>query len=220
LAGTPTPVWDRATRLVHWSLAPLILFLWWTAQTSVDKMDWHRWAGDAVLGLLVFRLAWGVLGGSTARFSHFVKGPGSALAYLKGLFGKKAGPTIGHNPLGGWSVVALILTLLAVVAFGLFAEDVDGIESGPLARFVDFDTGRMAAKLHHTAFNVLLWLIGLHLLAIAFYAVFKRENLVGPMVTGRRKLPDGAERLRPAAAWRLVLSLLLAAGAVVLAARG
>ena len=119
-------------------------------------MDWHRWAGFAVLGLLVFRLSWGVLGGSTARFSHFVKGPGAAFAYLKGLFGRKAGPAAGHNPLGGWSVVALILTLIAVVVFGLFAEDVDGIESGPLARFVDFDTGRMASKLHHLSFDVLL----------------------------------------------------------------
>ena len=86
VTGTPTPVWDRATRLVHWAFAPLILFLWWTAHN--DRMDWHRWAGFAVLGLLVFRLAWGVLGGSTARFSHFVKGPAAAFAYGRGLFAK------------------------------------------------------------------------------------------------------------------------------------
>jgi cytochrome b len=217
--GTPTPVWDRATRLVHWAFAPLILFLWWTAHS--DRMDWHRWAGFAVLGLLVFRLAWGVLGGSTARFAHFVKGPAAAFAYGRGLFSKnRKAAVVGHSPLGGWSVLALIATLCSVVGFGLFAEDVDGIESGPLTRFVDFDTARTAARLHHLAFNVLLWLIGLHLLAIAFYALARRENLVGPMFTGRRSLPEGSEKLKPAAVWRLAASLALAAAAVALAVKG
>jgi cytochrome b len=222
LAGTPapvpTPIWDRATRLAHWALPLLILFLWWTAHN--DKLDWHRWAGLAVLGLLVFRMAWGVLGGSTARFSQFVKGPGAGLAYLKSLFGRKAQPIVGHNPLGGWSVVALLLTLIAVAGTGLFAEDTDDLAPGPLAHFVDFDTGRLMSKLHHQAFDVLLWLIGLHLFAIVFYALVKRENLVGPMLTGRRKLPEGAGRLKPAAVWRLLFSLALAAGAVALAAWG
>ena len=219
MSETPAPIWDRATRLVHWAFAPLILFLWWTAHS--DKMDWHRWAGFAVLGLLVFRLAWGVLGGSTARFAHFVKGPGAAFAYGRSLFAKdRKAAAAGHNPLGGWSVLALLATLCAVVGLGLFAEDVDGLEPGPLARFVDFDTGRLAARLHHQAFNVLLWLIGLHLVAIAFYALARRENLVGPMLTGRRRLPDGSERLKRAPVWRLALSLVLAAGAVALAAMG
>ena len=224
VAGTPTPVWDRATRLIHWAFPPLILFLWWSAHH--DRMDWHRPAGFAVLGLLVFRFAWGVLGGSTARFSHFVKGPAAAFAYGRSLFAAQGAdtrakrPVVGHTPLGGWSVLALIATLSACVGFGLFSEDVDGIESGPLARFVDFDTTRMAARLHHLAFNVLLWLIGLHLLAIAFYALARRENLTGPMVTGRRRLPAGSEQLKPAAVWRLAASLALAAGAVALAVKG
>jgi cytochrome b len=219
LGDKPTLVWDRATRLVHWALAPLILFLWWTAHD--DRMGWHRWAGLAVLGLLVFRLAWGLLGGSTARFAHFVRGPGAAFAYGRSLFAKtRKAAVAGHNPLGGWSVLALITTLSAVVSLGLFAEDVDGLEPGPLARFVDFDAGRTAARLHHLAFDVLLWLIGLHVAAIAFYALARRENLVGPMVTGRRRLPDGTPPLKPAAVWRLSACLALASAAVALAAKG
>lgn len=214
---TPAPVWDRATRLVHWAFPLLIPFAWWTAQA--DRLDWHRWAGYAVLGLLVFRLCWGVLGGSTARFAQFVKGPGGALAYVRGLFSKQAQPVVGHNPLGGWSVLALLLTLFAIVGFGLFAVDTDGIESGPFARFVSFDQGRMAARLHHQAFDLLLWLVGLHLAAILFYALVKRENLVGPMLTGRRRLPPGSEQLKGASGWRLLLSLALALAAVGITAR-
>lgn len=215
--GTPTPVWDRATRLVHWCFPLLIPFAWWTAHA--DRLDWHRWAGFAVLGLLVFRLCWGVFGGSTARFARFVKGPGGAFAYVRGLFSKGAQPIVGHNPLGGWSVVALLLTLLAIVGFGLFAVDTDGIESGPFARFVTFDQGRMAARLHHQTFDLLLWLVGLHLVAILFYAMAKRENLVGPMLTGRRRLPRGSEQLKGASGWRLLLSLAFALAVVAIMAR-
>ena len=208
------PVWDLPTRLFHWLLVGLIAFSWWSAE--YHHMDWHLLAGLSAVGLIVFRLIWGLVGGSTARFSDFVRGPRAAVAHIRGDGQKEA---IGHNPLGGWSVLALLLATAAVLGFGLFAVDTDGLESGPLARFVSFDVGRIAAGLHHTAFNLLLALIVLHLVAIAYYAVVKRQNLVGAMVTGRKRLPHHAGTLRPAAIGRLIGAVAVALGIVVLLLR-
>ena len=199
-------VWDLPTRLFHWLLAALVLFAWWSA--SARHIDWHRMAGSAVAGLLVFRLWWGVFGGSTARFSQFVRGPRAVIAYARHLFGREA-PTAGHNPMGGWSVLALLTAALATVGFGLFAVDVDGLESGPLARFVDFDTGRTASHLHGDAFTVLEAVVALHLVAIAFYALVKRENLVRPMVDGDKRLATDQASLQPARGFTLLAGLVL-----------
>ena len=174
-------VWDLPIRLFHWALLVLAVTAWWS-QKSGD-LTLHRMAGSTVAGLLVFRIWWGVFGSSTARFASFVKGPRAALAYAR--TGEHSAP--GHNPLGGWSVVALIACLVVLVGCGLFAVDVDGLESGPLSSLVTFETGRLASKVHGLAFQTLEALVVLHLVAIAFYAVFKRQDLMGPMVTGRRR---------------------------------
>ena len=142
-----------------------------------------------MLGLIVFRLYWGVAGSTASRFASFVRGPRAILAYLRALPTRASPKSPGHNPLGALSVLVLLVLLLAETVLGLFTVDVDGIESGPLASWVSFDAGRACAQWHHLIFNVLLWLIGLHLAAIAFYALYKRENLVGPMIHGRKILP-------------------------------
>ena len=193
-------VWDLPIRLFHWLLAALIVFSWWAHE---DHLDWHRLSGFAIAGLLVFRLWWGLAGSSTARFSSFLKSPAGVLAYLRGA---ATGP--GHNPLGGWSVVAMLATLTLQVGLGLFAVDQDGFESGPLSRFVDFETGRLAAAGHELVFNLLVGLIVLHLLAIGWYGV-RRKNLVGPMITGRTAPADGGPDLQPAPAWKLLIGLAL-----------
>jgi cytochrome b len=174
-------VWDVPTRLVHWLFVCAVGVCWWTGETG--RLEWHRWSGYTLLGLLVFRIYWGFLGSSTARFGGFVRGPRAVLEYLRGSWKV----TAGHNPLGSWSVVALIALLLAQVSLGLFAVDVDGIESGPLSMYVDFDTGRTAAKLHEVLFNVLMAVISVHILAVLFYVFFRKENLVGAMLTGARR---------------------------------
>jgi cytochrome b len=177
-------VWDLPIRVFHWSLLVLVGAAWWSQETG--DLNLHRMVGSVVAGLLVFRVWWGVFGSSTARFASFAKGPRAALAYARTLFSKGVdAPTPGHNPLGGWSVLALIACLVTLVACGLFAVDVDGLESGPLSSLVTFETGRLASRVHGWAFQVLEALVVLHLLAITFYATFKRQNLVGPMVTGR-----------------------------------
>jgi cytochrome b len=196
--GLRQAVWDLPTRLFHWLLVGLIGFSWWSAETR--RMDWHQLSGLAVCGLLAFRVLWGFLGASTARFSQFVRGPRAVWAYLRG----RTPSTIGHNPLGGWSVIALLLALGAQVVSGLFAVDIDGIESGPLSYHVDFEQGRLAAQIHATSFNLLLGLIGLHVLAVLFYLVARRRNLIGAMITGSRKMDAeaGAAPVTRARWWR------------------
>src|SRR5262245_40644327 len=127
-------VWDVPTRLVHWLMVLAVATSWWTGDTG--RLEWHRWSGYTLLGLVIFRVYWGFFGSSTARFRQFVRGPREVASYLRGTWRV----TPGHNPIGAWSVLALIALLSAQVVLGLFAVDVDGIESGPLSLYVSFET--------------------------------------------------------------------------------
>ena len=129
-------VWDRPTRVFHWALVLLFAVQWWSAKT--DRIDLHVAAGLTLLGLLVFRLIWGFIGGSTARFSNFLKGPRAVAAYLKG----RAAPGIGHNPLGALSVLAMLLLLAVQAGLGLFASDEDAIEGGPLSHWISYESSQ------------------------------------------------------------------------------
>lgn len=177
-------VWDWTLRVFHWSLAAVFAGLWWTAENG--QMDWHVRLGMITCGLLAFRLYWGFAGPPTARFAHFIKGPGRVIAYVRGMFSGTYRPAFGHNPLGGLSVLALLLVFSVQLVAGLFAEDVDGLSSGPFSRFVSYETGRAAAEFHEASFNIVLALVVLHLGAIAFYLVALKTNLIGAMVTGSR----------------------------------
>lgn len=206
----PVRLWDAPVRLIHWSFVLLMPALWWTAEKG--PMALHKQLGMVALALLILRLFWGFAGSSTARFSGFLKGPGAAFAYARNLFAKGEEPIVGHNPLGGWSVVALLLLLIAQTVVGLFAQDVDGIESGPLTHYISYDLADTARHWHHLLFNVLLGFIALHIAAIAFYALVKRENLIGPMVSGRRRYARAVAAPRLAPPWLALVGLVLAAG--------
>lgn len=182
-----TRVWDLPVRLFHWALVGLFAFSWWSGENH--EMEWHRQSGLAILALLLFRLFWGFAGSRTARFKQFLRGPRAVLAYVRKPSGTHAAD--GHNPLGGWSVLTLLATLLTLVASGLFSVDVDGLESGPLANYVSFDAGRAAAGIHELAFKAAMVLVLLHLCAIAFYQFGMRRDLVRPMFTGRRRTEAG-----------------------------
>ncbi|EGV33043.1 cytochrome b561 [Thiorhodococcus drewsii AZ1] len=181
-------LWDLPTRITHWALFVLVAIAFVTGLTGGNLVTWHGWAGLAILGLVVFRLAWGVLGSTYARFSTFVRGPGAILDYLRGRW-----HGLGHNPLGALSV----LTLLALLAFqcltGLFATDDIAFE-GPLQDLVGGDTSRWLSSLHRQA----IWLIGglvcLHILAILFYSLVHRDNMIGPMLSGRKEVEDPSAR--------------------------
>jgi cytochrome b len=210
-------LWDLPTRFVHWALVVALLVSWFTAG---EQMQIHRWSGYVVIALLVFRLWWGIAGGSTARFASFVKGPQATAAYLKTLGSRQPVESAGHNPLGAWSVVAMLLAMLVQVGLGLFASDIDGLESGPLSHLVDFDTGRVMADLHETTFRILQGLVALHLIALGYYWGWKRQNLIGAMVTGKRMLSGGVAGLRFAPAWRVLAGLLLAVAVAWFIAKG
>lgn len=199
-------IWDLPTRLVHWLIVFLVCFSWWTAEER--HMQWHYWSGLTLLGLLVFRIYWGFAGPETSRFASFIKGPREVLKYASRLLRGDYKPGFGHNPLGAISVLAILLALSAQVGLGLFASDTDGLESGPLSRYVSYEFSRSAGELHEDAFKILLVLIGLHILAIGFYLAVKKINLIGPMVTGRRTAdePEGPPTgIAGAPAWRVAI---------------
>ncbi|WP_293472165.1 cytochrome b/b6 domain-containing protein [Phenylobacterium sp.] len=214
--GARVKLWDGPVRLVHWALVGLIAFSWWSSE---DHLNWHRWSGYAIIGLVIFRIWWGFAGGETARFASFVKGPRAVVAYVRTVGRREVATTPGHNPLGALSVVAILLTLLVQVTTGLFAVDIDAFEAGPLSDRVSFELGREIAGWHELSFRVLQGLVVLHVLAIAYYFVWKRTNLLGPMITGRRALPSDPG-LAGAPWWRLIVGVALAAAAAWFLSKG
>ncbi len=184
-------VWDLPLRLFHWSLVLLVALSWWTAETHRD--DLHLWLGYGVLFLLLFRVGWGLVGSSTARFATFVRGPASVSKYVRSRF---RWTVAGHTPLGALSVIALLLMLAVQVGTGLFALDEDGLSGGSLAHLVSLSTSDAAYELHEELFNFLLVLIGLHLAAILLYRLALGLNLLGPMITGKADLAPGVEPMR------------------------
>ena len=216
LALRPVRVWDAPTRLVHWFFPPLVAFAWWSAHAG--RLDWHLASGALTMALVVFRLSWGVVGGSTARFAHFVRGPRTVWRYLRnGDLIDRTHRMAGHTPPGGWSVVTLLGALAVIVGSGLIAVDTDGLNSGPLAKYVSFDLGRGAAHLHGWTFDILLGVIALHLAAIGLYLVVKRENLIGAMISGRKRLGPDAAPLRPTRGVALIVCLVVAAALTAIA---
>lgn len=148
-------------------------------------MEWHYRFGLAWVALVSFRLIWGVIGSNTSRFGSFVRGPRAVLTYLRGNVPSR----IGHNPVGAYSVMAMLLALTVQIVSGLFSTDTDGLESGPLSFLVSFDSARLAATIHAWSFNILLGLIVLHIAAIISYQLLRGRNLVGPMISGRSAAP-------------------------------
>ena len=201
-------LWDLPVRITHWSFVALLPALWWTWKSG--EMATHRLLGYGMLGLLIFRLFWGFAGSATARFATFVKGPRAVGGYMSRLFANQGEPVIGHNPLGALSVLALLGTLIAQVCLGLFTQDVDGIESGPLTYLVSYDTADAARHWHGLLFDALLWLVGIHMCAILLYLVVKRDNLVGPMISGHKRWPMSAPPNADTPAWRMIAGIVIA----------
>ena len=209
-------IWDAPVRLVHWLMVLLIVISWRSAESGA--MDLHRYSGYALLGLLLFRIYWGFVGSTTARFNSFVRGPRALFAYLRRTPDRiedchPAPP--GHNPLGALSVIALLLLMTLQVVLGLFTVDVDGIESGPLSTYVSFETGRACARLHHQVFDILVWFIALHVAAVLFYLLIKRQNLIAAMIHGRRNYPAGAAPDIASASLSRIAIGVAAAGVIV-----
>lgn len=209
-------IWDWPVRAFHWLLVVGVLASWLSIEVF-DDVTWHLRIGQALLGLVVFRLLWGLWGSPNARFHRFVPTPGRLLAYLRA---PDAWRGSGHNPLGALSVVAMLGVISVQVVSGLLNDD-EIFTTGPLAKYVSSDTVALAAWVHANAFDLLVALIALHLLAILFYRVVKKQDLVRPMITGRASpavepATAGHEAesasLRPVAPWLPWFTLAVSAG--------
>ena len=204
--------WDGPTRLFKWMLVLVVFDGWLSNRYGASITAWHKWNGYAALVLVVFRILWGFGGGSTARFSNFVVGPRRLLSYLGG--GAKY---LGHNPLGGLMVIALLLLVAAQATTGLFSADEDRlIIEGPLARTVPDNVVDFAARWHQRIFELLEIGIALHIAANVIYALVRREPLIRAMVTGSKPAADYADMAASAPGpWGRAAACLIAAAVLV-----
>lgn len=200
-------IWDLPTRLFHWLLVLAMVGLVVTGKVGGNLIDWHGKIGLVVLGLIVFRLVWGLVGSTYARFHQFFPTPAKIAAYLQGKWHEP-----GHNPLGAVSVFALLGVLGFQLLTGLIAND-DIAFVGPLYDLVGRELSSMATGWHRLSINLLIALVVLHVAAIAFYSQVKKDNLVKPMVRGWKEVDHG-EPARGGGVLALIMALLIALAAV------
>ena len=178
------PIWDAPVRLFHWALAVLVVFSFVTGELGGSNwMPWHLKSGYCILALLIFRLAWGVVGGHAARFANFVRGPRVALEYARATLARRHQERAGHNPLGGWSVISMLVLLLLQASTGLFSNDEISTE-GPLTGLVsDAMVGRLTT-IHKWNVWLIVGAVALHVAVVATYQWALKVNLLGPMFHG------------------------------------
>lgn len=162
-------VWDLPVRMGHWLMALSFLLAYLTAESEAWR-NVHVTAGYTFGAIVLFRLFWGVAGTRYARFSSFVRGPGKVMGYLKGLFTGRPQHWVGHNPAGGYAILALLALGLGTAASGL-------------AVYNDFG-GEWFEEMHEAVANGMLLLVGIHLAGVAVGSLAHRENLVKAMITG------------------------------------
>jgi cytochrome b len=203
-------VWDLPTRIFHWALVICVTGAFISVQIGGNAMVWHGRFGLAVLGLLVFRIVWGFIGSTYARFTQFVRGPAAIKAYLRSEWQGE-----GHNPLGALSVLGLLGVLTVLVSTGLFANDDIAFE-GPLYSLVGKDLSDQLVSIHRLIEPVIILLVLAHIGAIIYYAYIKKENLVKPMIRGWKDSAQGKDA-RGGGIVALVVALIIAGGAVAAA---
>lgn len=214
--AVPVRVWDFPTRVFHWLLTLAVIGSVVSAKIGGNAMLWHFRFGSLVLGLVLFRLAWGLVGGRWSRFASFIYSPATVLRYLRGHSREHEHLDVGHNPLGSFSVFAMLGFLAMQLGTGLVADD-EIANIGPLNRFVSGDTVKLATSWHKEYGQwILLALVALHVLAIVFYHFVKKQKLVQPMLVGDKLLPPGTPASSDGMPQRvLALVLALGSGAVV-----
>jgi cytochrome b len=179
-------------------------------------MGWHFWLGYWMMGLLLFRIIWGVVGPRHARFSSFLKGPKTIVRYVRGLtVAEDAVPSVGHNPLGGIMVVVMLLLAAFEVITGLFASD-DITWTGPYNAAVSEPTAKLLTSLHHLNFNFIWAAIGLHVAAILYYAFVKKQNLVPAMLTGWKpaEAVPAEQAISGSELWKAAIVIAVSGGVV------
>ncbi len=202
-------VWDLPTRVFHWLLVVLIVAAVATGKIGGGAIEWHGKIGLAIFGTIVFRIVWGLVGSSHARFASFIPSPTSLRAHLNGRW-----TGVGHNPLGALSVLALLVLICIQVGTGLFGND-DIAFQGPLFHLIEKSMSDWLTGIHKWSINLLVALIALHLGAIFFYAKIKKDNLVKPMLTGWKDVQAGhGKSATGGGIIAFVVTLAIALGAV------
>jgi cytochrome b len=194
MAGSASPpgglqeirLWDPVVRICHWVLTVSFLGAWALGEFGPNVMTWHFILGYVALGAIVVRLCWAVVGPPSARFASYFYGPSAILGYLRHMFRRQPSYWPGHNPVAGPIILGLLFVALAVCVTGLFVDPDDYVNVGPLAGWVDAATRRAANSWHRLLADVAMVLVVLHVSAITFYRVWKHENVVLPMITGRK----------------------------------
>ena len=214
----PMRVWDAPTRLFHWLLVLLLPASYVSAE--LGWMDLHLQFGYAVLALLLFRIVWGVIGSDTARFSHFLASPAAVWRHLAAFRRRAPDTQVGHNAAGGWMVLLLLLLIAIELVSGLGANDGLGVVAGPLARHLSDRASDLLTVVHGFTTNLILAAVALHVMAVVLYAVVKRQDLVRPMMTGKKRLPAATRAPRMTSTLlALAVCALAAAVALLLATR-
>lgn len=214
-------VWDLPVRLFHWSLVALFAFLFWSGKSGGNALEYHLYAGYTVLALVFFRVTWGFTGSTHARFASFLAGPGRCIAFARRLLSTSPAHAVGHNPLGGWMVVAMLLSLLVQTGTGLFSND-DIATEGPLMALISKELSDRMRSIHYWNSNLLLAFAGVHIAAVMFHVFVKKENLLSAMFSGVKKFDlaaDTAAESTPArfvSSWRALALFVLALVAVYL----
>ena len=198
MAQQPFSLWDMPTRAFHWLIVCCLPLAWLSAET--ENYDMHQWTGYTVLVLVLARIVWGFIGSRHSRFSDFLVGPAGVVAYIRG----RGAASVGHNPLGGWSVLALLSLLLLQAVSGLFNSD-DVLFSGPLYHAASTGLRDTMGEVHDIAFNLLLALVCLHVLAVLYHQLRKKEKLLQAMIRGRA---PGREGIAAAVTWLRALVVL------------
>jgi cytochrome b len=202
-------VWDLPTRIFHWLLLALVTGSIVSVKIGGNAMIWHGRFGHLIVGLIVFRIVWGFVGSTHARFVRFVPGPGAIRAYLGGRW-----RGVGHNPLGALSVLALLGAIGFQAVGGLFAND-DIAFNGPLYRAVSSATSNQISGWHRQGEWVIFALIALHVGAVLFYALVRKERIILPMITGCKVVRDPAAEPARGGGW-LALAIALAIAGLAL----
>lgn len=205
-------LWDLPTRLFHWLLVLAVTGSLISINIGGTWMLWHERCGLAIIGLLSFRLAWGVFGSTYARFHHFVRGPAAILTYLRGQW-----QGLGHNPMGALSVLAMLGLLGFQAISGLFANDAIAF-NGPLYRAVSSGWSDTVTSWHKLSEWFIYGLIGLHIATVFFYTLVKKDNLIKPMVSGRKMVSEqSGDDYTGGGLLALVIAIAIAAVAVWIA---
>lgn len=215
-------VWDLPTRVFHWLLFLGVLVALVTGEEGEEGvLSIHQLFGFLVMVLLVFRLGWGLVGTRHVRFASFIRGPKTVVPYLRALLRLSPPASLGHNPLGAWMIVLLLIDLMVVVGTGLFAgegeeygEASEAIEGGPLAHLVSPGTADLLSGVHEVFANLLIALIVIHVLGVLVDWLLTGDNLVRAMITGEKRLKPGFDAAQAIRSSRLYVAIPLALAAI------